>query len=525
MTVIFTWPQALHLGSQVAAHNDPNFSMWRLGWIAHALRTDPRHLFDANIFYPEPRTLAYSDATLLEGLVAAPLWWAHVPPVLIYNVLLLGGIAASGVGMFVLARYLTGSVAGAMVSAAVFTMAPYRIEHFMHLELQWTMWMPLAFWAVHRAFDERPLKWGILAGLFVWLQVISCVYYGVFLAMMGTALAVLLAAADWRRARAATPGLLVGAVVAALLILPYMRPYMQNAKTLGSRDVVEVALYSARPVNYLASPPQNWLWGWTADRLGSNEARLFPGLGAVLLALVAFAHRPRRLVWIYAALCALAVELSFGFSGVLYGWLYEKVPVLRGLRAPARFAIVASCALAAVAGFGFRAIAERLRASRAPRGALLAAGVLALLTVEYGPSKMFLVRVANNPPDVYRVIRAIGPGVVAELPMPRTDHLPQWDGVYESWSINHWHPLVNGYSGYYPPGYLRTLELMRTFPDDESIARLRALNVRFIVVHRAFYEIEAYASLLDRMANRPEFQSDGHYRDPVDEAQLFELRP
>ena len=523
MTVIITWPQALYLGSHVAGHNDPHFSMWRLGWIAHALRTDPRHLFDANIFYPELRTLAYSDATLLEGIVAAPLWWAQVPPVLIYNVLLLGGIAASGVSMFVLARYLTGSVAAAMVSAAIFTMAPYRIEHFMHLELQWTMWMPLAFWAAHRAFDERPLKWGLLAGLFVWLQVISCVYYGIFLAMMVAALAVLLAGGDWRRARAAAPGLLVGAIVAAVLILPYMRPYIQNAKTLGPRDVVEIAQYSAQPVNYLASPPQNWLWGWTADRYGANEARLFPGLGAVVLALVAFAYRPRRLVWIYAVLCALAVGLSFGVNGWLYGWLYAHVDALHGLRAPARFAILAQCALAVLAGFGVRALAPRLRASRTRNGALVA-GVLALLTIEYGSSKMFLVHVADDPPDVYKVIRAIGPGVVAELPLPRTDGLPGWDAVYESWSVNHWHPLVNGYSGYYPPGYIRTLELMRTFPDGESIARLRALNVRFIVVHRAFYDTAAYASLLDRMANRPEFKSDWHYRDPVNEAQLFELR-
>ena len=75
MTVVITWPPAFYLGTQVAAHNDPHFSMWRLGWIAHALPTDPGHLFDANIFYPELRTLAYSDATLLEGLVAAPFLW------------------------------------------------------------------------------------------------------------------------------------------------------------------------------------------------------------------------------------------------------------------------------------------------------------------------------------------------------------------------------------------------------------------------------------------------------------------
>lgn len=30
---------------------------------------DPLHLFDANIFYPEPRTLAYSDHLIVEGMM------------------------------------------------------------------------------------------------------------------------------------------------------------------------------------------------------------------------------------------------------------------------------------------------------------------------------------------------------------------------------------------------------------------------------------------------------------------------
>ena len=522
MTLVFTWPQGAHLASQVAAHNDPHFSMWRLEWIAHALRTDPAHLFDTNIFYPEPRTLAYSDATLLEGVVAAPFPWAGAPRVLVYNLLLLGGIAASGMAMFLLARRLTGSAGAALVSAAVFTMAPYRIEHIMHLELQWTMWMPLAFLAVHRAFEERPLRWGAMAGLFIGLQVLSCVYYGIFLAMLVAVLVVLLAASDARRARAALPGLALGAVVAAALILPYAWPYLQTARALGPRDITEITQYSAKPINYLASPPQNWLWGWTADRFGSNEARVFPGLGAVLLAVVGLLRRPTRLAWVYAALAALAVELSFGLNGRPYTWLYETSSALHGLRAPARFAILASCALAVVAGFGFQALGDRLRTARVRRGALVA--VLVLLTAEVAPSKMFLVRVEDGPPDVYKMIRAMGSGVVAELPMPRADALPGWDVIYEFWSVNHWHQMLNGYSGYYPPSYMNTLEIMRGFPDDKSIAHLRALNVRFLVVHRSLYPEGGFAAALERMMNRRELRSVGAYRDPVGDAQIFELR-
>src|SRR4029077_3386956 len=144
----------LYLGTKVAVHNDPFFSTWRLAWIAHALRTDPHHLYDANIFYPERNTLAYSDAMLLEGALGAPFIWAGVSPVLVYNILVLAGIVSPGVGAFVLVRYLTKNAGAALVSAAIFTLMPYRVEHFMHLELQWAMWMPLAFWALHRAVAE-----------------------------------------------------------------------------------------------------------------------------------------------------------------------------------------------------------------------------------------------------------------------------------------------------------------------------------------------------------------------------------
>ena len=182
LTVFVTWPQALFMHSMIAAHDDPLFSMWRLAWVAHALVTDPRHLFDGNIFYPARNTLAFSDAMMVEALLAAPLFWLGVSPVLIYNILLLGGIAASGVAMFVLARHLLGGDGPAVVSAAIFTMAPYRIEHYMHLELQWAMWVPLTLWAIHRAIEERSWRHGMLGGLFLWLQILSSIYYGVFLA-------------------------------------------------------------------------------------------------------------------------------------------------------------------------------------------------------------------------------------------------------------------------------------------------------------------------------------------------------
>ncbi len=174
LTLFVTWPQAVHLGTRVAVHDDSYFSMWRLAWIAHALATDPRHLFDANIFHP-----ARGIARLLGRHAGSRAWsgprsFGRRPRRFSSTTSSCSaGIAASGLAMFVLARHVIGAMAPALVAAAIFTMAPYRIEHFMHLELQWTMWMPLTLWAFHRAIDEGAWRWGVLGGVFLWLQVMS----------------------------------------------------------------------------------------------------------------------------------------------------------------------------------------------------------------------------------------------------------------------------------------------------------------------------------------------------------------
>src|SRR5262245_25707476 len=102
LTVAMTYPQVRVLTNGIAEHDDPLFSTWRLAWVAHQLPRDPPHLFDANIFHPEARTFAYSDAMIVPALAGAPLLWAGLPPILVHNLLLLTALALSGFCMFLL---------------------------------------------------------------------------------------------------------------------------------------------------------------------------------------------------------------------------------------------------------------------------------------------------------------------------------------------------------------------------------------------------------------------------------------
>ena len=185
-------------------------------------------------------------------------------------------------------------------------------------------------------------------------------------------------------------------------------------------------------------------------------------------------------------LCLTAAELSLGFNGRLYPILYAYLFPLHGLRAPARFAIAALCALAVVAGFGVDYLQRWFSSVRAREW--VAAVALILIVLECGSAPMQLIDAPTRAPEVYRVVGSLGRAVIVEFPMAEPAWLPGYDPMYAFFSISHWNPLINGYSGYVSARYLDTLRRMLTFPDDASIVHLRGLDVRYILVHESFYK-------------------------------------
>jgi hypothetical protein len=100
-----------------------------------------------------------------------------------------------------------------------------------------------------------------------------------------------------------------------------------------------------------------------------------------------------------------------------------------------------------------------------------------------------------------------------------------YNPTFMFWSTYHWHRLVNGYSGYLPGDVIDTMAMMRTFPDDPSVARLEELKVRYVLIHQAFYQRDDYAELMFEIAGRPELIPSGRYRDWVGgDTQIFEVR-
>ena len=49
-------------------------------------------------------------------------------------------------------------------------------------------------------------------------------------------------------------------------------------------------------------------------------------------------------------------------------------------------------------------------------------------------------------------------------------------------STRHWHPMLNGYSGFTPASYMEHQSRLGCFPNDESLQFLRSLGVTHVVV-------------------------------------------
>src|SRR3954462_1405311 len=97
LTLIATYPIVVAPASLAFfTHADAQLNMWILAWDAHALAHHAAHLFDANIFFPEPRTLAYSETLLGYLPIFGPILWLGGSPALANNAVLLFSFTASG---------------------------------------------------------------------------------------------------------------------------------------------------------------------------------------------------------------------------------------------------------------------------------------------------------------------------------------------------------------------------------------------------------------------------------------------
>jgi len=499
LTAVMTYPQIFRMTDGVHDDGDPLLVTWVLAWVAHQLPRAPAHLFDANIFYPERNTLAYSENLIVPGIVAAPLQWLGVGPILIYNLVFLSGFALSGVGVALLVRRLTGSIGAAVLSGIVFAFPPYRIDHYAHLQLQQTQFIPLAMLAFHRLLDTNRLRDGVWLGVCVACQMLSCVYYGLFLIPYMAVVCGAMLAARRELPRQRLIALALAAVIVGAVMVPVGRAYVAARAVVGERGRAEVADGSATWRNYLAPPEVNAVYGKVFERFMQPERRLFPGFVAIALAIWGLWPPLTATRIAYGLGLLLAFDVSLGLNGILYGALYDYFLPFKALRIPARMGLMVGFSLAVLGGYGAARLADAMRTPTARRAVFAVLGLLML--AEYASTPLPLWSAPRTAPESYAdLLRDNGDAPTAilfEFPTLSTS-----DPAYLYYSTFHWQYLINGYSGFVSPSYIKMVRSLRNFPDEVSIDAIKARGVRYLVIHGEYLRGDRYETLLPQLDRR-----------------------
>ncbi|HEX2849221.1 MAG TPA: hypothetical protein VHN98_01655 [Acidimicrobiales bacterium] len=511
LACLWWWPLPLHVRDAQLEWPviDPAYNEWILAWGRHALLHDPRHFFDANMFYPHPFVLAWGDNLFALTLLSIPLA-AAAGTVGAHNLLVLGSTAASGFTTYLLARRVVGPRSAAVVAGVLFSFAWFRVAEWTHLQILSTQWIPLVFLAAERLRDRvTPARTALLA-LSVWLVLATNVYLAVFTAIAFGVFVVMLLATRRLTVRALV-SCAIGWAVAGSAALPLYLPSLRYQRAIGITRSLAAQELPATLRDYLPWPPPGSVGRALAGQAavpvsGWHALSLVAGVLAASAVVLAVARRrgPWLAVAPYAAIAALAAASSLGpairwharplVDNPVFLAEYHLVPGASVLRVPGRWSLMVAFALALVAAAAVAALSARWR--RGPRVAL-AVVILVLIAVELVPSRFALhssYALADFPEEQWL---ADQPGTDAVLQLPiSADNAAYETQVIEArrmlLSTYHWKRRVSGaVSPTFPPAYPEDARLLADLPSDPAaLDLLRSWHVRWVVFRAADYRAE-----------------------------------
>ncbi len=408
---------------------------------------------------------------------------------------------------------------GARLTGLVFGFSPLRFLRLDQFHLTTIEWIPFSLAFLHGYVETGSARDLRLAIAFFTLQALTSGHGAVFLVLAiallvverivrGTPIALM------RRVRdLGLPGVLLLAP-AALIYIPYRKAQVE----VGLRRTLDDWTVSTSSFFTSASHVQTWIvahlpdWTWLRT---PPDVWLFPGWLPIALGVAAFVWRgpssnaveiapPRGadFRWLYLVMVLVCVWLAIGPPIGIWQWVYW-LPGLNFVRVPSRFMLLGVLALGVLAGLGF----DRLVARARPRLQLVAGlSVGMLMACEFAVMPLDVQPYRVDPPAVDRWFASL-PGRVAAVEVPVPDSLSlitreRRNSLYMLYSLGHYRPIVEGYSGIQPPGYMDVHWQVVGFPDETSLRTLLGMGVTHAIEHIDLIpptERDAVAARYERM--------------------------
>lgn len=455
-SVVVTWPLPAHLNSLIIDKEDGLLLTWILNWsIDHPLS------YDANIFYPNTKTLAYSETMLPLALIAGPIVKLFNEPLLAYNLSFLLGFILSGFVFYLLLQHISHDGLRAFLLAVMFNFSALRLTYIDKVQIQLFNLWPLLL-AIF--FLYRRQKAGFI--FFFVISSLTSVLFFYFLAVIW--------AVEFMVEKGVRPWLIRTAFVGCVLVLPFVAPYLQVSKEFNYvRPIRDAIHFSLVPSDLLTFGIGFWvvalltlarLRDWR--RLDVFDKRVFfLALAGLVLALGPAMHFVRETVRV-GPLPAIPLP---------YAVLYYVVPGFAGFRAPFRWALL----------FGIFIFVAAARTFKIGKPVLVVLAVLTIFEIKI-PFRYEKVPPYSEFPKEQIWLRDNYKGrAVIQFPIYNWGDYPgrTVETAREYFSTAHYHPMVNGFSGFSPADWqAKVYWLQREFPNDETLSYLEGIGVKLVLM-------------------------------------------
>ncbi|MEO2168276.1 MAG: hypothetical protein ABGY42_09205, partial [bacterium] len=465
-----------------------------------ALLAAPMSLFEGGAFHPASSSILFGEAAFGALPFFLPVFVVSGNPTLALNLTFLFAVAFTAAGIYLAVFTTTGRHAAGAIGVATLLGSRWLLWQWAPCAANYAIvgYLPWIFLMLVLGIGTR---WRVLllAGL-VTLQGLASIYLAVASYLLLGSVALWRGLRHETRAEAArlASALVIAAVPLVLAFLPYLLLRMEHPEIAsestwqGTMQLTRLPwgpLDARSPAGVpLLALALTFAGGLVAvrsrlpavERAAWRQALLWTGLGMLI------------------SLTPLA-RLGDGIIRMPHALLGEWFSAYTVIRAPHRLGVIALIGLAAGSGLGFAALL-RLSGAKAMAAGVAALVLIALIAGEsrtsFGvdrharplrlPARYPTLLVPAGAGPLVAALRT-GEGPVLELPVPknrrrRTAPEPQVAAMYRS--IFHGRRVLNGYSGYQPPGFLERMELARRLPDAAALQELRAqTGLSALVVH------------------------------------------
>jgi len=483
--IFYLWPWPADPSRLAIDNNDLLLHTWSMAFVVHQATLEPRHLFDANMFWPRPNALSYTETLFPQSAMAAPILWAGGGPLLAHNLVLFLSIVISGVTAALLSFRLTGSRAAALLAGFAYAFCPFRFQHLVQIGIASYQWFPLVLLGLWNVATGRRVRTSLaLLGIAAVLQALSSGYHAVLLGFVVLAAMAFLARRLQRKGRLSLviASLSVAAVAALIAGLPSVQ--LRERQAVG-RGIEGPMHWSAVPRSYLDPGPNVRALG-LRGLVERTPEPLFPGFMVAGLAVVGLArtrHRGARGLMLSVGIVCALMACGPVFRDLPFEWpapfdLVRRLPPADMIRAPSRFGIGAILAIDVIASLGFATLERGVARNR--RVLLFVCG-LAFMAVELRPSIAHAIKPIPPPPAYTAALASLPRASLIEIPWASEEAA----GRQLYWSTAHWQPLISGYGGFSVPDNFALAAMAQNFPTGFAARVLRCAGVRYAVVHGA----------------------------------------